>query len=455
MKPNRRIVFFYLVFCLAFGLAMGLVFPVYAGFFVEFKSPAHQMVFVLGCLVAGVVVGLASYVIGRLTILRVIRMISQRFEVLSSAEGDLSQDIDFQSSDCLGELVSHFNAFQGKLRLLVQELRELSNEVQSLSSSLSSAAEQSATTLEELSATASAVARQAQFQSQDTQKSVEEVRVILEGIESSDRSAGGMASQFFLFSQSMEANRKGIQAVSQEAQTTGRLAEQLGHSGDSGQQVLIRLSEEISAVAQRAHEIQDIVQIILDIAGQTNLLSMNAAIEAAHAGEAGRGFSVVAEEIRKLADTSAAQGQTIKRLLGGIAEAVNQTLVQSKATEASFEAIQRDIASVRNSGLSISLQMVKQEEEDSKLSEGLLEFTQLYEGLSQTLVDQLRRSQIVRESLTAVEDASHQISEAMGEQSFGAEHSAIAMTQVKETATSLSRVVADLTALTQRFKLKS
>ena len=453
MERNQRIVFFYFIFSLAFGLAMGIVFPIYAGFFVDFKSPVHQLIFTSGCIVAGVVVGLASFAIGKATVLRVIRLISRRFQELCESDGDLSQDIAIRSSDCVGELVGNFNRFQGKLRQMIQQLKQIADDVHRVTLALGSAAKQSASAIEEMSATSGQVARFAEGQQTQTSGAGEEMASMVGRIEESNELTQGMATQFFMFSQSMEANRRRIQTTANEARMLGSLTDVLNRTGEEGERTLVALRQSIGGVVKQTQEIQEIVRIILDIADRTNLLSMNAAIEAAHAGHSGRGFAVVADEIRKLAETSSKQAQGIQALVNGIAEAADKTMSRSEATGVSFQTVHQDIVSVRNATQAIAEQMAEQEAEDGKLTEGLNDFTKFYTDLSSSMDIQVDQSERVRGTLYALENSSREISDSMKEQKLGMEQSAEAIAEVRDTAVAMTSIVDGLKAQTEKFKL--
>lgn len=109
---------------------MGLLFPVYAGFFAEFRSPAGKAVFTLGCVGAGLIVGLSSFLIGKVTVLRVIRDVARRLDELCEAEGDLTRDIGIASSDGIGALTGGFDRFLAKLRSMVLRLAEIAEGAQ-------------------------------------------------------------------------------------------------------------------------------------------------------------------------------------------------------------------------------------------------------------------------------------------------------------------------------------
>jgi methyl-accepting chemotaxis protein len=251
----------------------------------------------------------------------------------------------------------------------------------------------------------------------------------------------------------MEANRRRIQATAQEAAHSSELAAALSTTGEEGAKSLQSLNQSIAAVVQRTGEIQEVVQIILDIADRSSLLSMNAAIEAAHAGASGKGFAVVAEEIRKLANTSAQQAQTIKSLLGGIAAATETTRARSEATELSFQSLNSNIEAVRQAGTSISQQMKLQEAEDDRLTDGLVEFTNFYALLATSMEEQMSRSQQVKHLVDEVSDASQQISHSMTEQKIGMEQATEAVIQVRETAVQLATIISSLRDEVARFRL--
>ena len=106
-----------------------------------------------------------------------------------------------------------------------------------------------------------------------------------------------------------------------------------------GSSKLTSVDKKVTQIAEQSKTLIQANRIISQIASETNLLAMNAAIEAAHAGEAGKGFSVVAEEIRKLAETSSAQTKTISSELKGISNSIQEVVELSHESSTAFEAI--------------------------------------------------------------------------------------------------------------------
>lgn len=134
-----------------------------------------------------------------------------------------------------------------------------------------------------------------------------------------------------------------IRSVADSANRRRASMEALAGTTDSGMQRLDSLLSYIARIEGSIGSIQNMVKVINNIAGSTNLLSMNASIEAAHAGDAGRGFSVVAEEIRKLADTSGKNAKEIGRQLKEVIPIITNAAEESGHTKKSFESIRQEI----------------------------------------------------------------------------------------------------------------
>ena len=120
----------------------------------------------------------------------------------------------------------------------------------------------------------------------------------------------------------------------------------LVHNSDEGRALQQEVAEKVALVVEQAMKLSDANTAIANISSQTNLLAMNASIEAAHAGNAGKGFAVVAGEIRKLAESSAKQSESINNLLKDITDAINGIVSSSDASLKSFEGIGKQIQGI-------------------------------------------------------------------------------------------------------------
>jgi methyl-accepting chemotaxis protein len=275
-------------------------------FLVQYRqdaSSAYEGAFAV--LVAVSVVGiLLCIIVGAFlpgTIARPVRGISGVLSELASGNGDLTKRLPDQRRDEIGDLARHFNHFMDNLQTLVRQVSECSDQVSSASS--------------ELSATATGVASGSQAQSESaasTAAAVEQITVSISSV------AQGAEEVLSLSREGMQLtgnSNRGLKELLTEVARVESAVKEIAASVDQ----FVRSSQAITSMTKQ----------VKDMADQTNLLALNAAIEAARAGEHGRGFAVVADEVRKLAEKSghaASEIDEVTRTLGEQSEGVEKSI---------------------------------------------------------------------------------------------------------------------------------
>jgi len=277
--------------------------------FADLNAVAQQM------LITTLVVAALFIAMGLLlanSIANPIRAIAQRFTDLGKGDGDLSQRIEVKGSDEIAQLSSGFNGF-------IEKIHESMKEVASTSHSLQEAAES-------VSDKASTTHDNSQVQRDQTLQvvaAINEMGATISEIATNAATAAETANE------ATDNTQQGQSVVTQAKDAISRLAADIENTG-----------QVVEQLASTTQDIGSILDVIRDISEQTNLLALNAAIEAARAGEQGRGFAVVADEVRNLASRTADSTEEIQRMINQLQNDAHNAVSAMEAGKAvTFEGV--------------------------------------------------------------------------------------------------------------------
>jgi methyl-accepting chemotaxis protein len=355
-------------------------------------------------LVISLIIGVTAILVGTILVMfvaesvkRSLDLVASSMDKLATGEGDLTQRMVVNTHDEVGRMAVAFNQFMGQLQGIITQIRANGDELSS-----------SAT---ELSATAAQVSDASHKQSDaasSTAAAVEEMTVSISSI------ADSAATMRQLSNSSLAHTREGNE----------RLSQLIGEI-DTVESAVTDIAQSVSLFVRSTSLITNMTLQVKEIADQTNLLALNAAIEAARAGEQGRGFAVVADEVRKLAEKSAKSAGDI--------DAVTKTLGdQSTAVEKSIERSRQAL--------------LKSQDYMENVAVGLGEATRSVTHANQS-VDEISRS--IDEQKTASTDIAQNIERIarMTEENNGA------VAETSSAANSLELLASKLQTLVSRFQV--
>jgi methyl-accepting chemotaxis protein len=333
----------------------------------------------------------------------VILSLRKKLDALQSSisiigQGDFTHHIDLQGKDELSQLGATVNSFVDEFSLIIEEVKNRTAETAAQKEEVTSATNESSAAVQQMSSNISTISAEISRLVEhignsrgSTQQITAKIGELTEKIETQSSAVTQSTSSI----EEMSASIENVNTISeQRKQATDQLVEIVENTDSK----LSETAELISQNADDTNRILDIIGIINNVASKTNLLSMNAAIEAAHAGDAGRGFAVVAEEIRNLAETTNENSKQIRSTINTIADRITRIQEMSGETQSAFSQVKSESKNSSNSMAEISSSM-------GELSLGSKEIMEAMTSLSQTTQNIQESAEQMRENTDEVNSA--------------------------------------------------
>ncbi|WP_174220847.1 methyl-accepting chemotaxis protein [Borrelia turcica] len=254
-------------------------------------------------------------------------------------DGDLTVKIESKGNDSVSSTINHFGYFIENLKNVMNSLQDrvklLRDNGDLLFNEINKAYDTITNSNQYIEKTQGEVEKQVEFISNTTNT----IESLSKNIASLDNSIETQAASVEESSSAIEEMIGSIQSVTEITQKAAKSTEELKVFSDDGRKKQEEVIMQIKEIYKNSTRLQEANALISSIASQTNLLSMNAAIEASHAGEAGKGFAIVAEEIKDLAEQVTSQSESVAASINEIMDSINKTVKTSELTNKAFNQI--------------------------------------------------------------------------------------------------------------------
>ncbi|ADG83466.1 methyl-accepting chemotaxis protein [Thermincola potens] len=398
-----------------------------------------------------------------------------------TAKGDLTYHLEIQRQDELGGLVHAFNKMQAQTNGLIRHAAEMAAKVSMTSKELSSNAKEATKTTQQVAQTIEQVAKGSANQAQNVTDIVQVMDQMAQSIQQVAAGAGEQSKNVVTTTdmvnemvQKIAVMAESMENIRQVAEQNGLVAENGGKAVERTVDGMLKVKEAVFATANRIHDlgehsqkIGEIIQVIDDIAEQTNLLALNAAIEAARAGEHGKGFAVVADEVRKLAERSSKATKEIAQLITDIQRGtkvaidsmqtgtseVEQGVVLAQEAGRSLKEI---VDGVKNSGENIHkiMELINNILTGSReVSQAVNNVAAITEENSAATEEMSASAQQVNSSIQNVASISEENASAAEEVSASTEELTASIEEISASSEQLARMAEELQGLVSKFRV--
>ena len=408
----------------------------------------------IGVIIAALLILLAALVTVSIFSNKLVKPIQNSVPVLQKiAHGDFTVRLPVHGNDEITDMFGYFNETIAKIGTSIQQVGVNSNTMEEIGDELASNMTETASAVNQISANIDGVKQQALTQAASVTETAATVEEIVRTIKQLNNSIETQAASVAQSSSSVEEMVANIASIGQTLGKTDEVIKSLTTATGDGKATLVTSNAVTQKIAEESGSLMEASSVIQHIASQTNLLAMNAAIEAAHAGEAGKGFAVVADEIRKLAEESSMQGKTITTTLKTLSGEIETLSASSKTVEAKFNAIFTLAEQVKEMSDRLTEAMREQENGSKEVLTAIKSINTVTIEVQAGSEEMLKGGEGVAEEMQKLGGLTHTITESMNEMASGAVQINNAVQEVSKITQKNKRSIQNLAEEVGKFKV--
>ena len=386
------------------------------------------------------------------TIIKPIQRAVYALKNIAQGEGDLTVRLPVIGNDEITDMSEYFNETIAKIGASIQVVGTNSKIMEGVGNELASNMTETASAVNEISVNIDGVKQQALTQAASVTETAATVEEIVRTIKQLNTSIEMQTASVAQSSSSVEEMVANIASIGQTLSKTDDVINNLTVATGDGKATLVTSNAVTQKIAEESGSLMEASSVIQHIASQTNLLAMNAAIEAAHAGESGKGFAVVADEIRKLAEESSVQGKTITTTLKTLSGEIDTLSTSSKTVEEKFNIIFNLAEQVKEMSNRLTESMREQEHGSKEVLTAIKNINMITTEVQAGSEEMLKGGEGVAEEMRKLDNLTRVITDSMNEMASGVMQINNTIQDVHEITQKNKRSIENLANEVSKFK---
>lgn len=399
-------------------------------------------------ILTGIIIVIFIFFLNKAVILPIVKT-SNVFSSLSN--GNLTQHMNVNASNEVGKMAKDYNSTIDSIRKLILSIQNSAANLANTGDELSAHMTQTAGAINQIDANISGTKEQMMTQAASVTETAATVDEIIKNIKKLNSSIESQSACVTESSASIEQMVANINSITDNLKTGDAAINELSSATNSGKQTVSQATSVTEDITKASGSLLEASNIIQHIASQTNLLAMNAAIEAAHAGEEGKGFAVVADEIRKLAEESSIQGKSITSTLKGLSGEISTLNDSIRTVSNSFDSIYSLANQVQNISNKLTEAMLAQSEGSSEILAAIKEINTVTLTVRDGSIEMLNEGETISQEMAHLNDLTVMITNSMNEMAVGAAQINEAVQEVNEITQKNKDNISELITETNHF----